>query len=136
MDARKTATAFFVGGVCSFIFSVPFYGLDVIMIGGSAAIFTLTSMVMLTKPLKFSWLFLMPLGLVALLYFLYNLLAVYYGVQGSVGYITHVIGFLIGLLFGIRWSRGRWIKNFLITVLLLVLYAILMFAIATFYVLF
>ena len=125
-----------MGGVCSFIFSVPFYGSATAMIGASAAIFTLTATVMLTKPLKFSWLFLMPLGLVALLYFLYNLLAVYYLVQGNVGYVAHVIGFLIGLLFGIMWSRGRWVKNLLITILLLILYAILMFTIGTLFVLF
>jgi len=126
LGGRKMATAFFTGGVLSFVLSALFYGLDVVMAGASAAIFTLTAVVMLAKPLKFSWLFLMPQGLVAILYFLYNTLAVYYGVPGSVGYVAHVIGFLIGIPFGIVWGR-RWAKNLLVTILLLTLYMILVF---------
>jgi len=133
LGAKEMATAFFVGGVCSFIFSVPFYGLDVSMVGASAAIFTLTATVMLIKPLKFSWLFLMPLGLVAILYFLYNLLAVYYMTQGAVSYAGHAIGFLIGVPFGIAWSRRKWVMNLLITILLLILYVVLTFTIEHFF---
>ena len=44
---------FFVGGVGSFIFSTLFYAPNLSMIGASAAIFTLTAIVMLLKPLKF-----------------------------------------------------------------------------------
>jgi membrane associated rhomboid family serine protease len=124
--ARKMATAFFLGGACSFIFSIPFYGIDVSMIGASAAIFTLTAAAMLTKPLKFSWLFLMPLGLVAALNFLYNMLAVYYAVPGNVGYVAHIMGFIIGLPFGVAWNPKRWVKNLFIAILLLLLYVILM----------
>ena len=129
LGKKEMATAFFVGGVCSFIFSVPFYGLDVSMMGASAAIFTLTATVMLIKPLKFSWLFLMPLGLVAILYFVYNLLAVYYMAQGTVSYVGHAIGFLIGVPFGIAWSRRKWAINLSITILLLILYVALTFTI-------
>ena len=136
LGARKMTLAFFVGGTGSFIFSALFYGPKVSMAGASAAIFTLTAAVMLTKPLKFSWFFFMPLGLVAMLYFIYNLLAVYYVVQGNVGYVAHIIGFLIGFPFGIVWSQRRWAKNLLISILLLILYAILMFMIETLFVLF
>lgn len=122
VGVEKTLGAFLVGGICSFILSAPFYGFDVTMIGASAAIFTLTTVVMLIKPLKFSWIFFMPLGLVAILYFLYNLLAVYYGVGGSVGYIGHVIGFLLGVPFGIALSKGKWLRNVTITLLLLAIY--------------
>jgi len=127
LGGGKMIAAFFTGGVLSFILSTLFYGLDVAMVGASAAIFTLTAVVMLTKPLKFSWLFLMPQGLVAILYFLYNVLAVHYEVPGRVGYVAHVAGFLIGIPFGVLWSR-RWAKNLLITILLLTLYIILIFA--------
>jgi membrane associated rhomboid family serine protease len=65
------------------------------MIGASAAIFTLTSIVMLVKPLKFSLIFLMPQGLVAIIYFIYNVAAVYFGVQGNVAFISHIVGFII-----------------------------------------
>lgn len=122
----KALGAFFVGGILSFILSAFFYGLETKMIGASAAIFTVMAIVMLTKPLKFSWLFLMPLGLVALLYLLYNIIAAYYIAGGSVGYLAHVIGFLVGFPFGVSWSRRKWIRNLLITALILILYLVVM----------
>jgi len=126
VGATKTVLAFFTGGVLSFILSVYFYGLDTVIIGTSAAVFTLTAIVMLTKPLSFSWAFFMPLGLVAILYFIYNLAAVsILGGEASVGYWGHIIGFVIGLPFGIAWSRGKWARNLLMATMLLVAYLIL-----------
>lgn len=123
VGSTRTMLAFFFGGALSFILSLYFYGYNVKMVGASAAIFTLASIVMLIKPLKFSWIFLMPLGLVAILYFIYNLLAIYFLTgNAGIGYWGHIIGFLIGLPFGISWSRGKWRINLLITVVLLVLY--------------
>lgn len=132
LGARKMILAFFIGGTSSFILSSFFYGIDVSMAGASAAIFTLAAVVMLIKPLKFSWLFFMPLGLVAILYFAYNLLAVYTAVQGNVGYVGHIIGFLIGFPLGIAWSQRRWLRNLLISILLLIAYMIIIFIIQTF----
>lgn len=124
--AEKTLGVFFVGGVFSFISSSFFYGFETVMIGASAAIFTIMAIVMLTKPLKFSWLFFMPLGLVALLYLLFNVAATYYRVGGTVGYLAHIIGFVIGFPFGVAWSRGKWVRNLLITILVLIAYAFVM----------
>jgi membrane associated rhomboid family serine protease len=62
--------AFFPGGILSPILSLCFYELSVVMAGASAAIFTLITIVMLIRPLKFSRIFLMSLGLVVILYFL------------------------------------------------------------------
>ena len=124
--ATKTLTAFFIGGIFSFLLSPFFYGLETVIIGASAAIFTLMAIVMLTKPLKFSLLFLMPLGLVALLYLLFNIAATYYMVDGSIGCLSHIIGFVIGFPFGISWSRGKWIRNLLITILVLIAYLVVM----------
>jgi len=136
VGAGKMAAAFFLGGASSFVLSVPFYGGDVGMVGASAAIFTLTAAVMLTKPLKFSWFFLMPLGLVAVIYFLYNSVVVYLMMQGAitqshVGYVSHLIGFAVGFPLGIAWSR-RWARNLLITVILLIGYIILAFVLGFF----
>ena len=119
--------AFFLGGALSFVLSLFFYSYDTIMIGASAAIFTLVAIVMLIKPLKFSWLFLMPLGLVAILYFIYNIFAAYYPQFGEsgIGYWGHIIGFLTGVPFGIAWSRGRWKRNLLITIILLLIYSVI-----------
>ncbi|MEM2926375.1 MAG: rhomboid family intramembrane serine protease [Candidatus Bathyarchaeia archaeon] len=126
VGSMKSLFAFFLGGFLAFFLSIPFYGYDTPMLGSSAAVFTLTAAVMLVKPLKFSLLFLMPLGLVAILYFLYNIFALQYGFQGNVGYLSHIIGFGIGLPLGITWS-SRWKRNLLITISLLALYFILQF---------
>lgn len=124
--AGKMLGAFFIGGIFSFILSAFFYGMESVMIGASAAIFTIMAIVMLTKPLRFSWLFFMPLGLVAILYLLFNIVAAYYVVEGTVGYLAHIIGFLIGFPIGMSWSRGKWLRNLLITIVLLIAYTVIM----------
>ena len=112
---------FFVGGVGSFLVGTYYYGYTIIMVGASAAIFALAAAAMLMKPLKSSLLFFfMPLGLVAILFFIFNLLAVYFSVGGNVGYVGHVAGFLIGIPFGMFLSKGEWVKNLGITLLLLI----------------
>ena len=123
LGASKTLGAFFVGGVASFLLSLLFYDAATPLIGASAAIFTLSAIVMLIKPLKFSILFFMPQGLVAILYFVYNAVAVYYGAEGNVAYIAHVIGFAIGIPFGLAWSKS-WLRNLLITIALLAIYLV------------
>jgi membrane associated rhomboid family serine protease len=115
LGATKTLGTFFFGGVASFLLSLLFYNPATPLIGASAAIFTLSAIVMLVKPLKFSILFFLPQGLVAVLYFVYNLVAVYYAAGGNVAYIAHVIGFAIGIPFGLAWSKN-WLKNLLITI--------------------
>lgn len=124
VGTKKTLFAFFLGGTASFLLSTFFYNPSVILIGASAAIFTLTAVVMLVKPLKFSFLFLMPQGLVAIIYFAYNVFAVYYSTQGNIAYISHVIGFVIGIPLGIAWSK-KWAKNLLITIGLFLIYLVI-----------
>ncbi len=124
LDANKTLTAFFLGGTLSFLLAPFSYGLKTFLVGASAAIFTLTAIVMLVKPLKFSILFLMPQGLVAIIYFVYNVIAVSADVQGNVAHVSHVIGFIIGIPLGIAWSEN-WVKNLAITIGLLLLYLLI-----------
>jgi membrane associated rhomboid family serine protease len=119
-------TVFLTGGLAGFVLSLPFVDPNAGMVGASAAIFTVAACVMLVRPLKFSWLFLAPQGLVALLYFLYNVLLAYDpqvipGYDPQVSYIAHVIGFVAGIPFGIAWSND-WKKNLLITIVLLGIY--------------
>ncbi len=125
LETKKTFLAFFTGGILTFLISTFFYEPSTLMIGASAAIFTLTAIVMLVKPLKFSFLFLMPQGLVAIIYFTYNAFAVYFGIEGNVAYISHVIGFTIGIPLGVAWSKD-WFKNLLITLGLLLIYVFIM----------
>jgi len=124
VGASRFLAVFFVGGVLSFILSVPFYKSDTIMVGASAAIFSVASAAMLIKPLRFSVIFLAPVGVVALLYFLYNVVAVYYGVSSNVAYVSHIIGFILGFPFGVAWSRS-WKRNLGISIILVVIYILL-----------
>ena len=124
LKTNKTLLTFFTGGILAFILGIFFYEPSTFLIGASAAIFTLAAVVMLVKPLKFSLLFLMPQGLVAIIYFTYNVLAVYLGEQGNIAYISHIIGFIIGIPFGVAWSK-EFFKNLLITLGLFLIYLII-----------
>jgi membrane associated rhomboid family serine protease len=121
VGTQKTMLAFFSGGILAFILGTLFYDQSVFLIGASAAIFTLTAVVMLVKPLKFSFIFLMPLGLVAIIYLIYNILAVQFGGESNVAYISHVIGFAVGIPLGIAWTKNL-ARNLLITVGLFLIY--------------
>lgn len=123
LGATKTLGAFFVGGIITFPLSLLFYDAAIPLIGASAAIFTLAAIVMLIKPLKLSIFLFLPQGLVAILYFTYNALAVYSGTEGNVAYVAHIIGFAIGVPFGLAWSKN-WLKNLLISIALLIVYII------------
>jgi membrane associated rhomboid family serine protease len=123
---RKLVAIFFTGGLVSFILGVVFMPRGTGMLGASAAIFALAGCVMLVRPLKFSWLFLAPQGLIAIIYFIYNLVVVYEksripGYDPHVAYVAHIIGFLTGIPFGIALS-DHWKRNLLITLLLLGVY--------------
>ena len=123
---HKLLAIFFTGGLVSFILGIVFMPRGSGMLGASAAIFALAGCVMLVRPLKFSWLFLAPQGLIAIIYFIYNLVVVYEksripGYDPHVAYVAHIIGFLTGIPFGIAWS-DHWKRNLLITLLLLGVY--------------
>src|SRR5213593_4632458 len=123
---------FFLGGFTSFLLPpiIGIYSPDTGMLGASAAIFTLAAIVMLMSPLKFSWLFLAPQGLVAIIYFVLNVALVYApsmipGYDPNVAYIAHVIGFTVGIPFGIAWSL-HWKKNLVISLGLFSIYLVIL----------
>ena len=108
---RNLVLIFFTGGFTSFILGLFFLPRGTGMLGASAAIFALAGCVMLVRPLKFSWLFLAPQGLIAILYFIYNVVVVYEksripGYDPRVAYVAHIIGFLTGIPFGIALERS------------------------------
>jgi membrane associated rhomboid family serine protease len=126
VGAPKLVGIFFIGGLTSFILGPAFLPRGTGMLGASAAIFALAGCVMLVKPLKFSWLFLAPQGLIAIIYFVYNVVVVYEksripGYDPQVAYVAHVIGFLTGVPFGIALS-DQWKRNLFITLVLLGIY--------------
>jgi len=126
VGSRTHAAIFFTWGLSSFVLSLLFMPRGAGMLGASAAIFTVAACVMLVRPLKFSWLFLAPQGLVALIYFVYNVVVVSHpslirGYDPHVAYVAHIIGFLTGLPFGIALS-DHWKRNLLLTLLIFAVY--------------
>jgi membrane associated rhomboid family serine protease len=134
--AAKLLAVFFAGGLISFIVGMLFMPSGAGMLGASGAIFALAGCVMLLRPLRFSWLFLAPQGLIAIIYFIYNVVVVYEksripGYDPQVAYAAHIIGFLAGLAFGIALS-SHWKKNLLITLLMLGAYIAIVSGAVTF----
>jgi rhomboid protease GluP len=118
---------FFSGGFSGFILSSVFLPREAAMVGASAAIFAVSACVMLVRPLRFSWLFLLPQGLVAIIYFAYNVVVVVSdpslipGYDPRVGYVAHIIGSLTGIPSGVALS-DEWKRNLVITLLLFAVY--------------
>lgn len=136
---RNLLLVFFAGGIVAFLGSLPFFPADTGMLGASAAIFTIAACVMLISPLKFSWIFLAPQGLVAIIYFVYNAVIVAgpyigntFGYDPNIAYIAHIIGFAFGIPFGIAWSP-QWKKNLLITLGLFGIYVLIISVLALFF---
>jgi len=123
VGAFNTALVFFTGGVLSFILSIPFYpGAN--MLGASAAIFSVMAALLLVRRPGYSFRFLSPIGPLALLYFIFNVIAVKDAAGGNVAYMSHVLGFVIGLFFGAQWNK-KWRESLMLTILLLIGYIIL-----------
>lgn len=132
----KHLMVFFCGGFTGFLLSAAFLPREAGMVGASAAIFTVAACVMLVRPLRFSWLFLLPQGLVAIIYFVYNVIVVVSepslvpGYDPRVGYVAHLIGFLTGIPFGVALS-DHWKRNLVITLLLFAVYVAILSGAAT-----
>lgn len=127
LGAQKLLFAFFAGGILSFLFSIPFYP-GAKMLGASAAIFTLAALAMLTKPLRFSLLLLAPVGVSALLFFIYNIIAIAQGMVSNTAFVSHIIGFLIGLALGKFWIY-EWKRSLAVAIAALILYVVLINAV-------
>lgn len=120
---QRTGIVFMTGGIFTFIISIPFYP-NSNMVGASAAIFTLMAVVLLVREAGISGRFLSPIGPLAILFFIFNLVAVNSKEPGNVAYISHAIGFVIGLFFGVAWN-DEWKKSLAFTIVLLVMYIML-----------
>ncbi|MBU4246541.1 MAG: rhomboid family intramembrane serine protease [Nanoarchaeota archaeon] len=127
LGAQKLLFAFFAGGILSFLLSIPVYP-GAGMLGASAAIFTLAALAMLTKPMRFSLLLLAPVGVSALMYFIYNVVAISQGVVSNTAFVSHIIGFFIGIALGKFWIPD-WKRSLAVAVVALVSYVMLINAI-------
>jgi len=121
IGSARLLFCFLVGGVISFLSSCFFYSMGQPLVGASGAICTIIGLLMIYNPWKISFVlnfFPMPLGVAALTYMTLNILQAYFqnkeNVEGThTAYELHVIGFIVGILFGILWNND-WKKNLLI----------------------
>jgi len=108
VGAKKAMLVFFIGGVAGLVAGIPFYPPYTIIVGSSIAVSALLGAVIVLNPNgKSTPLFLLlPLGLVALIYVIFNVFMVVYDQSGGVAWPSHIIGFSIGLLVGLMWRRN------------------------------
>ncbi len=123
MGGRRTCAVFFAGGILSFLFSIPVYP-GARMVGASAAIFSVMAALLLVRKPEFSLSFISPTGPLIIVFFFFNILAIRNGDTGNVAYLSHAIGFIIGLFFGSQWNK-KWKESLLFTLALLAVYIVL-----------
>src|SRR5579884_2719198 len=85
----------------------------------------LSAAIMLIHPTKLT-IIILPVGLVAVLFFLENVYAAIAGFGGNIAYYSHVIGFLVGIPFGIIWSKNP-LRNLVITLLMLAVFLLIIY---------
>jgi membrane associated rhomboid family serine protease len=91
---------FFAGGAVSLLLGIPLYPSNEIIIGSSIAISSVIGAVLVMMPFKPAPIFLFraPLGLIAIIYLIFNLFFAYYGQTAlGIAYPSHVIGFFVGI---------------------------------------
>lgn len=120
---KRTGYVFFTGGIFSFILSIPVYP-GAQMVGASAAIFSVMAALLLIRRPKLSTSFLSPTGPLIIVFFIFNIVAIQTGEAGNVAYFSHVLGFIIGVFFGVSWNK-KWKESLIFTLLLLAIYIIL-----------
>jgi membrane associated rhomboid family serine protease len=106
IGAEKTMAIFFAAGVLSLLLGIPFYSPDTRIVGASIAVSALVGAgVVLTPDRRSSLLLFAPLGLVAVIYLIFNAFMITIDQTGGVAYQSHVIGFFIGVIFGLAGRR-------------------------------
>jgi membrane associated rhomboid family serine protease len=105
---KKTLAIFFIAGVLSLLLGTPFYSPDTHIVGASIAVSALVGAVVVIAPNRRSPLLLFaPLGLVAMIYLIFNAFMLLFDQTGGVAYQSHLIGFFMGVFFGLAWRKGE-----------------------------
>ncbi len=121
---KKMLFIFFLGAFAGDLLSILYYPPNTLSIGASAGVFALVGTGMIIKPFGFSLfppLYILPLGLVGILYTIYNIIGFFSG-PSNISYIAHFGGLLTGLYFGVKHEGlKRSILNVVIIFLMLIL---------------
>ena len=106
IGAKKAVAIFFIAGVLSLLVGIPFYSPDTRIVGASIAVSALVGAVVVLSPNRNSPLVLFaPLGLVAMIYLIFNAFMLIFDQSGGIAYQSHIIGFFTGLIFGLAWRK-------------------------------
>lgn len=124
IDDTRIALVYFLGGmIANLIMLVPFlYSPDTIGIGASGAISALVGLGTFLCPGKlviFPSIFPLPFIVAGAIYFIFtafNLL-----VPSQIGYPVHMVGLLVGSIFGLTWAENRGIKLLIFIILLILI---------------
>ena len=93
---RKTLLIFILGAFAGQLFSVFYYAPNIVSVGASAGIFSLIGTGMLVAPFSFKLPNPVPLGLVGIVYAIYNIIGFLSG-PSEISYIAHFGGLVVGL---------------------------------------
>ncbi len=119
---------FFGGAFVGEVFSFFFYP-NSVGVGASAAIFSIIGAAIILTPFDMSiypYIIPIPLGILGILYAVYNIIAMFYGGNPSIAYAAHFGGLLFGLYYGFKkkGSKESVLTILYLTALILILYAI------------
>jgi membrane associated rhomboid family serine protease len=107
IGSKKTLAIFFLAGVLSLLVGIPFYSFDTHIVGASIAVSALVGAVLVLVPNRNSPLLLYaPLGLVAVIYLIFNAFMLAFHQSGGIAFQSHLVGFFIGVIFGLAWRKG------------------------------
>ena len=124
---RFVFITFLIGGAVGMVASGYWYGNSVSVVGASAGIMTLAALAMLAQPMAWSWFVMMPVGLFAFLYLLYNIAVASSGLSDGIAYIGHLAGFGAGIVEGMVWMP-HWQRNLKITLAMFIVFVVAMYA--------
>jgi uncharacterized protein len=106
IGSKKTVAIFFAAGVLSLLIGIPFYSPDTRIVGASIGVSALVGAVVVLSPnTRTPLLLFAPLGLVAMIYLIFNAFMLLFDQTGGIAYQSHIIGLLLGVVFGLVWRK-------------------------------
>lgn len=108
LGSKKVFLLFFISAFVGSLFYSVVYPAGEIGIGASAGIFGLIGAGMIISPFDLSfypYIIPVPLGLLAILYIVYNFYGMIFDVGSNIGYVAHFGGLVVGLIYGFK-DRG------------------------------